>query len=74
MHILINILPIVQIIIAVVLITIILLQQRGQGLSGIFGGEGGSFHKKRGFEKILFRSTVVFGILFALTALIALVL
>lgn len=43
----------------------ILLQQRGTGLSGAFGGgEGGAYSTRRGIEKILFASTVVLAILF----------
>lgn len=69
-----QILPIIQIVISVLLIIVILLQQRGQGLGGIFGGESISFHKKRGFEKTIFTSTIILGIMFALTAVAALIL
>lgn len=47
-----NIFNIVQIIIAVLLTVAILLQQRGTGLGGAFGGEGGVYYKKRGLEKL----------------------
>lgn len=74
MSIIADILPIVQIIIAVVLVTAVLLQQRGGGgLGGVFGGGGGgSYHTKRGFEKILFTTTIIFGILFVLSTILAL--
>jgi protein translocase SecG subunit len=39
------------------------LQQIGNGLSATFGGAGGSYQTRRGFEKVLFRATIVFGIL-----------
>jgi len=42
----------------------ILLQQRGSGLSSGFGGDGSSYHAKRGLEKILFFATIVLTILF----------
>lgn len=56
---------IIQIIIAVLLMTAILLQQRGAGLSGAFGGgEGGAYSTRRGIEKLLFTSTIILAILF----------
>lgn len=62
-------LNIAQIILAVLLVTAILLQAKGTGLSGVFGGEGNIFRTKRGFEKILFYSTIVLAILFFAVAL-----
>jgi len=52
-------LNIAQIIIAILMIIAILLQAKGTGLSGVFGGEGNVFRTKRGFEKILFYATIV---------------
>ena len=57
------------IILSVALIASILMQARGAGLGSVFGGTGTVFKTRRGIEKLLFRSTVVFGILFALLAL-----
>lgn len=64
------ILSIFQIIISIALIAAILLQQRSAGGSAIFGGGGGgaAYHKKRGFEKILFISTIVLSTLFVLSS------
>lgn len=69
-----SILNIIQIAIAVLLIVLILLQQRGAGLGSAFGGEGGVYYKKRGAEKIIFITTIVLAILFILTAFIRMVL
>jgi len=69
-----NILPIIQIIISVLLMAAILLQQRGTGLSGIFGGGGEGYHTQRGFEKILFRSTIILATLFLLSTFVALLI
>lgn len=69
-----TLLPYLQIIVAVLLVTAILLQQRGSGLGSAFGGEGGIYTTKRGFEKWLFRATVVLGIFFVLLALLNLVI
>ncbi len=61
------IISIFQIIISVILIVLILLQERSSGLSGMFGGggEGEFYQKRRGLEKMIFRATVVLVIIFA---------
>ena len=65
-----NIFSIIQIIIAVILVIVILLQSRGSGLGAAFGGgEGNVYRTKRGFEKILFISTIVLSVLFLGVAL-----
>ena len=62
---------IIQLVISVLLIIVILMQNRGEGLSGAFGGTGGEFFaSRRGAEKVLFRATVLLSILFAINALI----
>jgi len=69
---LIGILPYIEIVLAVLLIVAVLLQRTGAGLGGAFGADNFStgFHTRRGFEKTLFQSTIVLGVLFALTALV----
>ena len=57
-------LEIAQIAVSVLLIAAILLQSRGSGLSATFGGEGNVYRTKRGVEKVLFRSTIVFAVIF----------
>lgn len=64
-----NILYIVQIIVSVLLIVVILLQQRGSGLGSAFGGESAVYRTKRGAEKIIFRLTIILAVLFLVTAL-----
>ncbi len=67
------ILPYIQIVLAVVLITAILLQRTGAQIGGAFGGSdnfSSAYHTRRGFEKTLFIITIVVAILFAITALI----
>jgi protein translocase SecG subunit len=64
-----------QITIAAILIGLILLQQRGGGLSGLFGGMGGEFYgTRRGLEKGVFVLTIVFAALFVMSALAGLVI
>jgi len=61
--------PIIQIAISVLIIILILLQERSAGLSGIFGGERSGFYQtRRGLEKVIFRATIVLAILFAALA------
>jgi len=52
------------------------MQHSEAGLGSAFGGHGdaGFKHTRRGFEKILFNSTIVLAILFALSAILALIL
>ncbi len=64
---------IVQIILAVVLILIVLLQQKGTGLSGVFGGSSNIYSTKRGVDKILHYSTIVVSIVFFALSLLRLV-
>lgn len=65
-------LPYAQIILALLLIAGIVLQQRGAGLGGAFGGDNfaSTFYKRRGAEKFLFNATVVVAILFVLSAIV----
>jgi preprotein translocase subunit SecG len=57
-------LNIAQIAVSVLLVTAILLQSRGTGLGASFGGEGNVYRTKRGVEKVLFRSTIAFAVIF----------
>lgn len=60
---------IAQVVIAVLLMIAILMQNRGSGLGGIFGGTGGVYLTKRGLEKKLFMATIVLAIIFILLSL-----
>lgn len=68
------ILNIIQIISAILLIVAILLQGRGAGVSGVFGGEGAVYQTKRGIEKALFIATIILSIIFFGAALLSVVL
>ncbi|MDD5721550.1 MAG: preprotein translocase subunit SecG [Candidatus Pacebacteria bacterium] len=76
MNLVVKILPYVQIILSVILVTAILLQQSAAGLGGALGGgDTESFHHtRRGFEKFLFYLSLVCGILFALFALLSIII
>ncbi|PID52619.1 MAG: preprotein translocase subunit SecG [Candidatus Moraniibacteriota bacterium] len=59
-----EILLVVQAIVAVLLVVVILMQNKGEGLGSIAGDFSGSYHTKRGFEKFLVRSSVLLSVLF----------
>lgn len=68
-------LQIVQIIIAMCLMVAILLQVKGQGLGGIFGGtDSGIYKTRRGAERTLFNLTIILVVLFFLFALASVIL
>jgi preprotein translocase subunit SecG len=69
-----KIIPIIQIIVSTLLIVAILLQQKGTGLGGAFGGSGEVFQTKRGLEKSLFISTIILSIIFLGTAMVNIIL
>jgi len=68
---LITALPYAEIVLSLLLIVGVVLQQRGAGLGGAFGGDNfaSTFYKRRGAEKFLFNATIVISILFVLTAI-----
>ncbi len=65
---------IVQIIISVALIAAVLLQTKGSGLGGIFGGQGGVYTSRRGVEKTIFNVTVGLAVAFFFFATVAVIL
>lgn len=65
----------VEIVVSVILIVLILLQERSSGLSGVFGGGGdSSYQTRRGLEKGVYYATIVFGVIFAAIAIANLLL
>ena len=64
-------LPYAEIVLSLLLITGIVLQQRGAGIGGAFGGDNfaSTFYKRRGAEKFLFNATIVVAVLFVLAAI-----
>jgi protein translocase SecG subunit len=56
------------------LVTSILLQQKGSGLSGVFGGTSASYLTRRGAEKFLTIFTIVIAAVFVIAALSMLIL
>lgn len=69
-----KIINIIQIVLAALLVTSILLQQRGTSLGGAFGGDSSIYRSRRGVEKFLFISSIVIAILFVGAAITSVVL
>ncbi|MCD6528427.1 preprotein translocase subunit SecG [bacterium] len=64
-----------QIIVSILLISCILLQQRGTALGSAFGeSEGGFYGTRRGIQKTIFYATVVLGALFIILGILNLML
>lgn len=71
---LITYLPYIQIVLAILIIACILLQQSDASSGGAFGGGdnwNAGYHTRRGFEKVIFNTTIVLGILFAVLSLVS---
>ncbi|MEI6379153.1 MAG: preprotein translocase subunit SecG [Candidatus Falkowbacteria bacterium] len=58
-----TIIQIAQIIVSILLITSILMQSRGSGMGGAFGGSSDIYRTKRGAEKMIFRATIVLAVI-----------
>ncbi|MFN8630369.1 MAG: preprotein translocase subunit SecG [Chloroflexota bacterium] len=65
------ILAVGQIILSIALIVAILMQARGTGLSGTFGGDSAVYRSRRGIERRLWQFTIVLIVLFVVMALVS---
>jgi preprotein translocase subunit SecG len=59
-----------QIIVSIALIIAVLLQSRGTGLSGTFGGDSAVYRSRRGVERRLWQFTIVLLVLFVLFSMV----
>lgn len=69
-----KLLNIVQIVVSILLVILILLQQREGGLSSVFGGSGETYHTKRGIEKFIFIATIILAVVFLALGVIRLII
>jgi protein translocase SecG subunit len=67
-----NILNIIIVISSIMTVLAIILQQKGAGLSGVFGGSDVSYMTKRGAEKFLVVFTIVSATVLCVSALLIL--
>lgn len=65
---------ILQIVVSFLLITAILLQAPGTGLSPVFGGGGESYRTKRSAQKFLLFATIILAAILAILSLVLLFL
>jgi preprotein translocase subunit SecG len=63
---------IAQIVVAVALVLVALLQVRGGGLGGIFGQADTVYRTKRGLEKTLFQLTIALVVIFIILSIVSL--
>jgi len=63
---------IAQIVVAVALILVSLLQVKGGGLGGIFGQADTVYRTKRGVEKTLFQLTIALVVIFIVLSIVSL--
>lgn len=68
-----DIFPIISMVLAAILTVLVLMQNRGAGLSGVFGGDSAVFSQKRGSEKILHIVTIIIAVSFLASALMNLI-
>lgn len=62
---------VIQIILAVIITSFILLQAQGSGLGTSWSGGGETYHTRRGVERVIFIMTIVAIVLFAAISIAA---
>lgn len=61
----------IALLVAIILIALLVVQARGGGLGGIFGGWGTpTYRSRRGIERTLFRVTIILAALFVVIAIV----
>ena len=61
-----------QIVLAIALILVVMMQVKGGGLGGIFGQADTVYRTKRGVEKTLFQLTIALAVLFVVISVVTL--
>jgi len=69
-----TVLLIIQVLVSILLVAFILLQQKGSGVGGVFGGESVVYRSRRGVERILHYATIASAVLLSLISLYAVIL
>lgn len=61
----------IELLVAVILIALLVVQARGGGLGGIFGGWGTpTYRSRRGIERTIFRLTIISAVVFVIVAIV----
>lgn len=58
-----------QLIVSIALMVAVLMQARGTGLSGTFGGDSAVYRSRRGIERRLWQFTIILAVLFSIFSL-----
>lgn len=66
------VISLIQIVLGILLVLVIIIQQKGSGLGATFGGDMGFYRTKRGAEKLLFYVTIALSSLLIGSALLGL--
>jgi protein translocase SecG subunit len=71
-----HVLPWIQLALSILLVLLVLLQRSADGIEGALGGSASNmtYFARRGAEKFLFTATIVIAILFAVSAILPLVI
>ena len=69
-----NVLLIINIVVAIAITALILLQGKGAGLGSAWGGGGEMFQTRRGIEKVTLRITVALIVVFFVLSVISFLL
>lgn len=65
-------LMVIEIVLAIVMVVLVVLQSKGSDLGGFMGGDGGSgFRTRRGIDSSIHRATIGFGIAFFVCTFLA---
>lgn len=67
------VISVIQIILGILLVLVIVIQQKGSGLGTSFGGDMSFYRTKRGAEKLLFYVTIGISLAFILSSLVGLI-
>jgi protein translocase SecG subunit len=67
-------LTVAQIVIPVIVIGLVLIQDRSSGIGGLFGGGESFYQKRRGMEKVVLWATAFFIALFVILSILKLAL
>lgn len=62
----------IQVSFGVLLVLLIVMQNRGAGLGSAWGGGGEGYMARRGVEKLLFRATILVSAIFVIVSFVTL--